>query len=57
MPRAGQFDHTFAASHHHSFWVGTGEERKLDLRWMPPIPVKMDFASKPTIRNVGENSR
>lgn len=30
--------------HWHSFWVGTGENRRLDLRWIPPIPVNVKNA-------------
>ncbi|MCG6195675.1 hypothetical protein LFX25_20745 [Leptospira sp. FAT2] len=30
-------------AHWHHFWVGNGEERNLIVRWLSPIPVKMDI--------------
>jgi hypothetical protein len=29
-------------AHWHGFWTGSGEARRLDVRWMPPIPVNLD---------------
>ncbi|WP_394849635.1 hypothetical protein LZC95_19560 [Pendulispora brunnea] len=43
--------------HYHNFWIGSGESRRLDLRWMPPIPVNMEMPDSPTILNVDERSR
>ncbi|WP_394849636.1 hypothetical protein LZC95_19565 [Pendulispora brunnea] len=43
--------------HYHSFWVGSGESRRLDLRWMPPIPVNMELPNAPTVLKVDERSR
>lgn len=41
-------------AHWHSFWVGTGDTRRLDLRWLPPIAVNLDAATGPTVRRVDE---
>ncbi|EMJ57500.1 hypothetical protein LEP1GSC013_2930 [Leptospira interrogans serovar Valbuzzi str. Duyster] len=32
-------------AHWHHFWVGCDEKRNLIVRWLSPIPVKMDFGS------------
>ncbi|EMO24671.1 hypothetical protein LEP1GSC170_1243 [Leptospira interrogans serovar Bataviae str. HAI135] len=29
-------------AHWHHFWAGSNEERKLILRWLPPIPVNFE---------------
>jgi hypothetical protein len=39
-------------AHWHSYWKGSGDERKLELRWLPPIPVKLDVPERATVRNV-----
>ncbi len=39
-------------AHWHSFWVGSGDSRRLDLRWLPPIAVNLDSPESPTVRRV-----
>jgi hypothetical protein len=49
-PRTAPRPHMRRA-HWHSFWVGKREisERKLVLRWLPPIPVNIDGEDLPTV--------
>jgi hypothetical protein len=39
--------------HWHGFWTGPLDgERRLDVRWLPPIPVKLDVPETATVRKV-----
>jgi len=29
-------------AHWHSFWLGSGDEKKITIKWLPPIPVASD---------------
>lgn len=42
-------------AHWHSYWVGSGESRRLELRWLPPIAVNLDQAQAPTVRRVEDS--
>lgn len=39
-------------AHWHSFWRGSGDERRIELRWLPPIAVNLDVPEKATVRKV-----
>jgi len=39
-------------AHWHSYWLGSGESRHLELRWLPPIPVKLELPERPTRHRV-----
>ncbi len=39
-------------AHWHSFWIGSGDSRRLDLRWLPPIAVNLDEPTSATVRKV-----
>lgn len=47
-------------AHWHSFWVGSKsdpEQRELKLKWLPPIPINIDYGDiVPTIRPIGDSS-
>ena len=38
-------------AHWHSYWMGSGSDKRRELRWLSPILVK-GYAEKPTIRTV-----
>ena len=46
-------------AHWHSFWTGKrgGSERKLVLRWLPPIAVNIDGAELPTVVTPVKNDK
>lgn len=39
-------------AHWHSYWVGPKDNRRLEVRWLPPIAVNLEEEVSPTIRNV-----
>jgi hypothetical protein len=45
-------------AHWHHYWVGSGDEKQLRVRWLPPIRVKLDDApTRSTIKRVDQESR
>lgn len=42
-------------AHWHSYWKGSksnDDERQLEIRWLPPIPVNLEIPDHATVRNV-----
>ncbi len=56
-PSGGTVRGHIRRAHWHSFGIGSGESRRLDLRWLPPIAVNLDTATNVTIRHFDVSSR
>lgn len=41
-------------AHWHSYWLGKVDERRQELRWLPPIAVNLELPDRPTVRHVSE---
>lgn len=39
-------------AHWHHFWIGSSDERKLIVRWLPPIPVNVTDEADPVVRPI-----
>lgn len=50
-PEQGPRGHIRRA-HWHSYWRGSGDERQLEIRWLPPIAVKLEIPQRATLRRV-----
>lgn len=42
-------------SHWHSYWLGSGENKRRELRWLSPILVNLREPQAPTVRRVKED--
>lgn len=36
-------------AHWHSFWVGSGDDKKINVKWLPPIAVNLDDDALPAV--------
>lgn len=39
-------------AHWHSYWKGSGDDRELELRWLPPIAVNLELPEMATVHKV-----